>query len=204
VAGSWARAAARSVTVDVACPLSAQSDDPDNTGYDPDREAKSLLAPKRSVMAGAVAYSWMLTAAHAQDAAIDELKGKIFDARMAQQTFADGLKYCHELNGKSFYFRCATASSIWKSIFDRLKTSSKRRSTTHRSDAHGLWRMPKSATRRSRERRTRASKNARLCRAFPNLKNNSRSCKRKPLNREKGYYEDDGVWRAGYWALFRR
>jgi hypothetical protein len=105
VAGSWARAAARSVTVDVACPLSAQSDDPDNTGYDPDREAKSLLAPKRSVMAGAVAYSWMLTAAHAQDAAIDELKGKIFDARMAQQTFADGLKYCHELNGKSFYFR---------------------------------------------------------------------------------------------------
>lgn len=42
---------------------------------------------------------------HAQNAAIDELKGKIFDARMAQQTFANGLKYCSELNGKSFYYQ---------------------------------------------------------------------------------------------------
>jgi hypothetical protein len=41
----------------------------------------------------------------AQDPAIDDLKGKIFDARMAQQTLGDGLKYCPELNGKSFYFR---------------------------------------------------------------------------------------------------
>jgi hypothetical protein len=36
----------------------------------------------------------------AQDPAIDDLKGKIFDARMAQQTLGDGLKYCPELNGK--------------------------------------------------------------------------------------------------------
>ena len=41
----------------------------------------------------------------AQDKAIDELKRKIFDARMAQQTFGEGLKYCPELNGKTFYFR---------------------------------------------------------------------------------------------------
>jgi hypothetical protein len=41
----------------------------------------------------------------AQTPAIDELKGKIFDARMAQQVFAGGLKYCNELNGKSFYFQ---------------------------------------------------------------------------------------------------
>jgi hypothetical protein len=41
----------------------------------------------------------------AQDPAIDDLKGKIFDARMAQQTLGDGLKYCPELNGKSFHFR---------------------------------------------------------------------------------------------------
>jgi len=40
----------------------------------------------------------------AQSPAIDELKGKIFDAHMAQQTFP-GLKYCSELNGKSFYFQ---------------------------------------------------------------------------------------------------
>jgi hypothetical protein len=40
--------------------------------------------------------------AHQQ--AIDDLKGKIFDARMAQRTFERGLKYCGELDGKHFYF----------------------------------------------------------------------------------------------------
>jgi hypothetical protein len=45
-----------------------------------------------------------VSAANAQTAAIDELKGKIFDARMAQQTFP-GLKYCNELTGKSFYYQ---------------------------------------------------------------------------------------------------
>ena len=44
-------------------------------------------------------------AVHAQNSAIDELKGKIFDARTAQQTFVNGLKYCSELNGKSFYYQ---------------------------------------------------------------------------------------------------
>lgn len=39
----------------------------------------------------------------AQTPAIDELKGKIFDAHMAQQIFADGLKHCSELDGKSVY-----------------------------------------------------------------------------------------------------
>jgi hypothetical protein len=43
--------------------------------------------------------------AAAQNAAINELKGKILDARIAQQTFANGLKYCSELNGKSFYYK---------------------------------------------------------------------------------------------------
>lgn len=41
----------------------------------------------------------------AQNAEIDTLKGKIFDARMAQQTLGEGLKHCAELDGKSFYFR---------------------------------------------------------------------------------------------------
>ncbi|MGB6730761.1 MAG: hypothetical protein WBE84_06335, partial [Xanthobacteraceae bacterium] len=38
-------------------------------------------------------------------AAIDDLKGKIFDAGMAQKTFAGGLRHCSELNGKNFYFQ---------------------------------------------------------------------------------------------------
>jgi len=40
----------------------------------------------------------------AQRQAIDDLKGKIFDARMAQKTFERGLKYCNELDGSHFYF----------------------------------------------------------------------------------------------------
>jgi hypothetical protein len=42
--------------------------------------------------------------ARAQTQEIDELKGQVFDARMAQQSFG-GLKYCTELNGTSFYFQ---------------------------------------------------------------------------------------------------
>lgn len=41
----------------------------------------------------------------AQNAAIDDLKGKIFDANMAQQTFAGGLRHCSELDGTNFYFQ---------------------------------------------------------------------------------------------------
>jgi hypothetical protein len=41
----------------------------------------------------------------AQTQTIDDLKGKIFDARMAQQTFAGGLKFCSELDGSHFYFQ---------------------------------------------------------------------------------------------------
>jgi hypothetical protein len=43
--------------------------------------------------------------AYAQNAAINDLKGKIFDAKMAQQTFAGGLKHCGELDGNNFYFQ---------------------------------------------------------------------------------------------------
>lgn len=41
----------------------------------------------------------------AQTPAINDLKGKIFDAKMAQQTFAAGLKHCGELDGTNFYFQ---------------------------------------------------------------------------------------------------
>lgn len=45
------------------------------------------------------------SASFAQTSTIDDLKGKIFDARMAQQTFVDGLRHCNELDGKNFYYR---------------------------------------------------------------------------------------------------
>ena len=55
---------------------------------------------------GAIALALVpASGAGAQSRDINELKGKIFDAHMAQQMFAGGLKYCNELNGKSFYYQ---------------------------------------------------------------------------------------------------
>ena len=71
-------------------------------------------------------------ALHAQNLAtderkakIDELKGKIFDARMAQQTFASGLKYCSELNGKSFYFQLRNRILNLEEYFQSLENLAK-------------------------------------------------------------------------------
>jgi len=62
---------------------------------------------------------------HAQNAAIDELKGKIFEARMAQQTFANGLKYCSELNGKSFYYQLRNRILNLEEYFHSLENLAK-------------------------------------------------------------------------------
>jgi hypothetical protein len=40
---------------------------------------------------------------YAQDA-VNELKGKIWEAEVAQRNFAAGLPHCSELNGTNFYF----------------------------------------------------------------------------------------------------
>ncbi len=61
----------------------------------------------------------------AQNAAIDELKGKIFDARMAKQTFADGLKHCDELTGKSFYYRLRSRVLNLEEYFHSLENLAK-------------------------------------------------------------------------------
>lgn len=57
-----------------------------------------------AILAGAFAAT-LCGPAHAQTAAINDLKGKIFDAKMTQQTFAGGLKHCAELDGSNFYFQ---------------------------------------------------------------------------------------------------
>ncbi len=54
---------------------------------------------------GLVFGSMFASTTRAQKAEIDALKGKIFDAKMAQQTFAGGLPHCKELDGTNFYFR---------------------------------------------------------------------------------------------------
>ncbi len=48
--------------------------------------------------------AFVATPVRAQNADIENLKGKISAAQMAQQNFAKGLPHCGELNGTNFYF----------------------------------------------------------------------------------------------------
>jgi hypothetical protein len=59
-----------------------------------------------ALLSGCVIILFLITSVvgWAQSPAIDELNGRIFDARMARQTFP-GFKYCKELDGKNFYFQ---------------------------------------------------------------------------------------------------
>jgi hypothetical protein len=59
----------------------------------------------RIVLAATFFAAFVATPSRAQIAAINDLKGQIFDAKMAQQSFAGGLKHCSELNGANFYFQ---------------------------------------------------------------------------------------------------
>jgi tRNA nucleotidyltransferase/poly(A) polymerase len=60
-------------------------------------------------------------AAQAQTPEIDAVKGKIFDARMASQTFVNGLKFCDELNGKGFYFQLRNRVLLLDEYFQSLE-----------------------------------------------------------------------------------
>ncbi len=42
---------------------------------------------------------------YAQNASVDDLKGKIFNAQAVQHIFAKTLTHCTELNGANFYFQ---------------------------------------------------------------------------------------------------
>jgi hypothetical protein len=61
--------------------------------------------PLRAALWAVVPAVIVSTPLHAQTSVINDLKGKIFDAKMAQQTFAAGLRHCGELNGTNFYFQ---------------------------------------------------------------------------------------------------
>ena len=63
-----------------------------------------------------------LTFARAQNQAVDDLKGKIFDARMVKDTFAAGLKFCADSTATTSTSWVAIASSLSKSTIARWKT----------------------------------------------------------------------------------
>jgi hypothetical protein len=57
------------------------------------------------ILCGSIALCLIpLGFAQAQGLSTNEVRGRIFDAKMLQQTFANGLKFCNELNGSNFYF----------------------------------------------------------------------------------------------------
>jgi hypothetical protein len=59
----------------------------------------------KRILGGSIALCLIpLGVAQAEGLTINEVKGRIFDAKMLQQTFANGLKFCNELNGSNFYF----------------------------------------------------------------------------------------------------
>lgn len=62
-------------------------------------------APSKPSLFAVLVLFCTMGAARAQTAEINDLKGKIFDAKMAQQTFGRGLTHCSELDGTNFYFR---------------------------------------------------------------------------------------------------
>ena len=72
-----------------------------------------------------------------QNAAIDDLKGKIFDARMAQQTLGNGLKYCTDLNGKSFYYHLRNRILNLEEYFHSLENLVK--AEVYNPDKHRPW-----------------------------------------------------------------
>jgi hypothetical protein len=86
------------------------------------------------------------TPGRAQNQTVDDLKGKIFDARMAQQTFASGLKFCSEFDGKHFYFQARDRvldleeyhRSLGNLVKERVFNPEKRRPWTEQ-DAAERW-----------------------------------------------------------------
>jgi hypothetical protein len=121
------------------------------------------LRPLRNpaLLAGVIAVLCVVvsTAGEAQTPAIDELKGKIFDARMAQQMFSGGLKFCEELKGKSFYFqlrnRVLNLEEYFQSLENLVKAQvynpQKRRPWTVQ-DAKERWEEVKRQAKEDQER----------------------------------------------------
>lgn len=64
----------------------------------------SLYAFRYAIVACIVGAAGFAMPLRAQTPAMNDLRGQIFDAKMAQQMFAGGLPHCSELNGTNFYF----------------------------------------------------------------------------------------------------
>ena len=106
------------------------------------------------------------SAARAEDPApgdlrakIDDIKGKIFDARMAEKMFAGGLKYCADLDGRSFYYQIRNRILNLEEYFNSLESLAKAQAfnpATHRpwslEDAKTRWEEVKKQAQEDKEK----------------------------------------------------
>jgi hypothetical protein len=107
--------------------------------------------------------------AQAQDLAINEVKGRIFDAKMLQQTFMNGLKFCSELNGNNFYFpprdRVLDLDEYHRSLENLAKQqifNPERKRPWTEEDAADRWQQVK-------RQATKDKENCRLVASLPDL-----------------------------------
>lgn len=120
----------------------------------------------RRLAYGVMALLLLASSLQAQNAAhndlkakIDELKGRIFDAHMAEQTFAEGLQHCSELDGKSFFFqvrkRILNLEEYFRSLENLVKAEvynpAKRRPWTI-EDAKQRWEEVKKQAQEDKQR----------------------------------------------------
>jgi len=101
----------------------------------------------------------------AQSQEIDDIKGKIFDAHMAQQTFG-GLKYCSELNGTSFYSRLRDRVLNLEEYQRSLESLVKAKARNPAKQ--GPW-TPEDAKERSEEVKRQAQEDKRKCELVQSL-----------------------------------
>jgi hypothetical protein len=107
---------------------------------------------------GAVAVAVVLGSPARGESLINDLKAKIFDAKMALKTFVGGLRHCNELDGTNFYFqprdRVLNLEEYRQSLDNLVKAQTfnpeKHRPWTD-ADANDRWEQVKKQAARDKE-----------------------------------------------------
>jgi hypothetical protein len=129
---------------------------------------------------GAVAAALLLGSPAHGEGLINDLKAKIFDAKMALKTFVGGLHHCNELDGTNFYFqprdRVLNLEEYHLSL-DNLVKSQAFNPEKHRpwtdADAHDRWEQVKKQAARDKEV-------CKLVAALPELEKRLEEAEHKP------------------------
>ncbi len=140
----------------------------------------------KRTLCGAIALC-LLPCGHlyAEGPTINEIKGHIFDAKMLQQTFAAGLKHCHELNGTNFFFpprdRVLELEEFHRSLDNLVKQAvfnPERRRPWNKEDAAERWEQVQ-------RQATMDKENCQLVGSLPDLQKQLDELEKKATTAEK-------------------